>query len=451
MKKIIVILTSLLFFASCDLEEQNENPNVPDRVPLSTLLPPAQKGLADITGGRVFRYSNIFAQQMRGIEGQDALVEVYNPDELFLGNVWSDIYVNSMINLRFIIDQAADESSPHYAGVARVQMALALNILTDFWGDVPYTEALLGSDFPNPSYDSQEDLYNIMFDLLDRAIVDLNAENSVFSPGADDIFYNGDLSRWINAARVLEARLHLRLTKRDPNAATAAAEALNLGSFSSDSEELLYPYLGTGEDRNPIFAFYENTPQSLVDTAFIALVEERADPRIDFLFRTIPFTGGNRKPGDYYSSNNSPIRLISFVEQLFLRTEIALRNGDGQAATLLEEAITYSMDELSDGEITAQQISDYISQNATLSGNFEADLEIVMTEKYIALFTTIETWADYRRTGYPELEPNEGGTTVSNPNGEIPRRLIYPQSERLRNTNFPQPAPNMQDRFWWDQ
>jgi hypothetical protein len=109
------------------------------------------------------------------------------------------------------------------------------------------------------------------------------------------------------------------------------------------------------------------------------------------------------------------------------------------------------MNELSNGQITIEEISTYLATNAQLTGDFDEDLNTIITEKHTALFTSMEPWTDYRRTGYPELIPNAGGESPSNPNGEIPRRLIYPQSERLRNTSFPQPAPNMQDRFWWDQ
>lgn len=452
MKRITLIAISLFFFVGCDLEELNENPNVPLDVPLSTLLPPTQKSLADNQGGVIFRYSNIFSQQMTGVEGRDRLADVYNPDELEVGNPWNDFYVNSMVNLRVIIDKADDEGSPHYAGIARIQMAICLGMLTDFWGDIPYSQALQGEQFPNPVYDGQEEIYDDIFELLTRSIVDLSQEVSVFSPGPDDLFYFGNLDGWKRVAQVLQARYHLHLTKVDPNAATAAAEALNEGGFTSSSDEMLYSYLATGTDINPISAFYTNSPQrAKVDSLFVNLLEERSDPRIDFIFRSIPFTGGTKKPGDYYSLPGSPMRVVSYIEFLFLQTEIALRNGIGDASSLLDEAITYSMNELSTGQITTDEIATYLATNAQLTGDFEEDLNTIITEKHTALFTSMEPWTDFRRTGYPELIPNAVGESPSNPNGEIPRRLIYPQSERLGNTSFPQPAPNMQDRFWWDQ
>ncbi|MEM9391667.1 MAG: SusD/RagB family nutrient-binding outer membrane lipoprotein, partial [Bacteroidota bacterium] len=83
----------------------------------------------------------------------------------------------------------------------------------------------------------------------------------------------------------------------------------------------------------------------------------------------------------------------------------------------------------------------------------EARLEQIMTQKYIALYSHgLETWTDFRRTGFPALTPVTGGNNAFNLNGEIPRRLPYPQTEiDLNNSNVPITSPDFQDRFWWDQ
>ncbi len=451
MKNIIYSILAVLVLSGCNLEEINENPNVPQEVPLSTLLPPTQKALTDVQGRELFQYTNIFSQHMEGVDNQPLLIENYQPDELFVGNVWSDIYVGSMVNLEIIIDRADAEGSPHYSGVARVLQVQALGFLTDVWGNVPFIQSAQGADFPNPEYDAQELLYGEIQDLLDRAILDLQAETSVFSPAADDVMFGGDLASWIATAHLLKARYHLHTTKRNPNAADAALLALN-SALPSQAQDWQYPYLGTGTDVNPLNSFFSITPYAEADPQFVELMENLDDPRIDYSFKIIPFTGGRRRPGDYFAGPSSPVKLAGYLEQLYLLAEARLRTGDTPGAeTALQEAIELSMNELSEGEITQEDAGAYIANHGTLSGTFESDLETIITQKYIALFTTPEPWTDYRRTGYPNLMPNENGATASNPNGEIPRRLIYPQSERLRNQNFPSPNPNMQDRFWWDE
>jgi hypothetical protein len=451
MKRIIPVIFSLFLLAACNLEEINENPNVPQDVPLSTLLPPAQKGLTDAQGGRIFRYTNIFGQQMEGVDNQELLIENYQPDELFVGNVWSDLYVGSMVNLQLIIERADAEGSPHYAGVARVLMAQALGILTDVWGDVPYDQANQGSAFPNPEYDSQEAIYGDIQGLLDRAINDLSQPESIFSPGSDDLMYNGNLDSWIRSAYVMKARYYLHITKRDPSIYTEALTALQNG-YAGAGNDLLYPYLGTGTDINPLSSFFTITPYAEIDPQFIDLLNSLDDPRIDFAFEIIPFTGGRRRPGDFFAAPDAPVRLASYLEQLFLLAEAELRNGNAPGAEVaLQEAVELSMNQVSGFEIPQEEIDAYRDLHAILDGSFEENLRRIIIQKYIGMFTSPEPWTDFRRTGYPELEPNPNGSTSANPSGEIPRRLIYPQSERLRNENFPSPAPNMQERFWWDQ
>lgn len=450
MRNITVFLFASMVLWGCNLEEINENPNVPLDAPLNTLLPPSQKGIADAQGGRIFRYTGIFGNQLTGVEGRELAIQNYSPEELFVGNPWSDLYAGSLLNLRIIIDRAS-ESSPHYAGIARILMAQGIGMCTDIWGDVPYSQALQGSEFPHPVYDPQQDVYTAIFALLDRAVSDLDQETSAFSPGADDLMYGGDLNRWKAAAAALRARYALRTLKRNPNAPVEALEALNAMRFQSPEDDLAYPYLGQGDDTNPIGGFYESTPLAIVSTSFLEMLSERDDPRTTFMTNSIPFSGGNRRPGDYFSAPAAPVRLVSYVEQEFIRAEALLRTGDTPAAEdALQEVVRTSMDEVSDGEITTEEAEGYLAAHVQLDGSESDNLRVVMTQKYIAMFTTIEPWTDFRRTGFPELTPIPNGPTSANPNGQIPRRLIYPQSERLRNNNFPQPVPNMQTRFWWD-
>jgi hypothetical protein len=435
---------------SCNLEEINENPNVPLDVPLNTLLAPAQKGIADAQGGRLFRYTGIFGQQLRGVEAQELLIENYQPDELFVGAPWQDVYVGSLINLNIIVERAS-ESSPHYAGVAKILMATAYGILTDTWGDVPATEALQGGVEPHPVFDNQQAIYAYIFALLDAGMSDLQQENSVFSPGSDDLMYGGDLNRWMVAASVLSARYELRLSKRFDDASNKALEALLVNRMLSPDDDLMYPYLGTGDETNPIAGFYASAPLAFMDPQYLAIINDLDDPRASTITRVVPLSGGNRKPGNYWSEVGAPLRLISYLEQQFILAEAYLRTGAlDQAQDALENAVRTSMTEVSAGEITQEQADTYIEAQAQLNGSFDENLNAVMTQKYIALLTTPEPWADWRRTGFPLLVPNADAAGASNPSGEIPRRLIYPQSERLRNNNFPQPAPNMQTRFWWD-
>ena len=157
--------------------------------------------------------------------------------------------------------------------------------------------------------------------------------------------------------------------------------------------------------------------------------------------------------GCYYTSTNSPVHMMNYYEVKFIEAEARLRidENDPLAQTALQEAVAANLHKVSNDTQSQATIDAYVNANAVLSGTFQQKLETIIMQKYIAMFTSIESWTDYRRTGFPVLVPNPGGDHNQNPGGAIPRRLAYAQKERLYNQNFPAYLPNLQDRFWWDQ
>lgn len=102
----------------------------------------------------------------------------------------------------------------------------------------------------------------------------------------------------------------------------------------------------------------------------------------------------------------------------------------------------------------AKEITAYVDY---LSSEFKYDtaLEQIMTQKYIAtLWVGVESWADYRRTGYPMLKTN--GPAAEN-KGVLPTRLRYPTTESFQNaTNYNNAVNdwlggenNMLVDMWW--
>ena len=66
-------------------------------------------------------------------------------------------------------------------------------------------------------------------------------------------------------------------------------------------------------------------------------------------------------------------------------------------------------------------------------------LDSIMTEKYVALFQTIETYSDYRRTCRPALTPYPT-TEFGN---KVPGRLFYGLAEENANPNIPLPSDQL--------
>ncbi len=441
-------LTILLLISSCKLEEININPNDPTDVPLTVLLPPALESSANEMAENAAVISGIFAQYFTGVDNQALPVEKYLLDESFNMNpLWQDFYNTPMNALNLIIQKGDAQSATHYAGIGRVMMAMNLGTVTSLWGDVPYSQAFQGAADPNPTYDSQEAVYQSIQQLLDQGIADLSTSSSVFSPGSDDVIFQGNLNKWIGVAYALKARYYLHTIKRNPQAADLALAAIG-SAFTNSGNELSYPFGFTEAEQNPWYIYFRNTPYVEVDAEFIQLIQSQQDPREKELIKR---SFGINRVGPYYAGEFSAVPLITYSEVKFMEAECLLRTGQVGAETALQMAIAAHTGAVMSGQISGDSVQQFAARVSKLSGNFESDLETIITQKYISHFTQIEGWTDYRRTGYPTLTVNSEGDNPQNPGGDIPRRFIYPQNERLFNSNFPATNPNLQDRFWWDE
>jgi hypothetical protein len=137
----------------------------------------------------------------------------------------------------------------------------------------------------------------------------------------------------------------------------------------------------------------------------------------------------------FWAQNNAPMPLISFAEVKFLLAEAYLRSGDEPRALLeLSNAIRASMESV--GLLPADYTT-YLNNNGNFTGltTFAQKLGRIMEQKYIAMYAqgTFEAWVDFRRTGIPNLVPPTSAQASFNPSKVIPRRYLYPISERIAN------------------
>ncbi|CAA9232928.1 MAG: hypothetical protein AVDCRST_MAG56-1006 [uncultured Cytophagales bacterium] len=104
-----------------------------------------------------------------------------------------------------------------------------------------------------------------------------------------------------------------------------------------------------------------------------------------------------------------------------------------------------------DAGVTPAEISAYFAANptvVTLSGSTEQQVAQIINQKYIAQTgNTLETWNDWRRTGYPNL-PEHLNAQGTNGSGTRPLRAQYIDQEVARNPNFVVQDPNVP--VWWD-
>lgn len=431
---------SIAVMISCDYDNVNVDPTRPggEDVPLVAIVPAMQtqthRNIVAVLG----RYAGIIMQQWQGFDAQQLQYTSYVIGENDTDSPWDfGLYTGSMRDAADIIERATATDAFNTRGVARIYMAINLGLATNAWGYVPYSEAFLGSENLTPKYDEQEEIYGVLQTLLSGAIDDLNAEDPA---GIQGDLLNGSNEQWIAAAHSLKARFYIQQTSVNPNAAQLALDELDMAmAVSSNDEQLNFQFESTQNGGHPLALFGFQRPNTMIIDDFFANLM-MGDPRMDvymteadggiFLF----FQADN--PNLFWAQLDSPNPVISYSETKFIEAEALERTGgDGTAA--FEEAIRANMSYLG---ISAPEIDEYLS---TLP---ETDIQTIIIEKYKAMYgqSPMQVWNDYRRTGFPDIIANENGVNGNDPSGIVPRRLLYPISERLSNPEEYQAAIDAQ-------
>jgi Starch-binding associating with outer membrane/Susd and RagB outer membrane lipoprotein len=439
--KYIILIVAVGMFSSCEdyFEDfDNADPDNPINVSPGVVLPQVQIRLAYTYGGDFARYIGIYTQHVDGISRQFAVIGQYGIQPSDVDAMWSNVYTGTLQSNRELIENSLEAGNNHYAAIGLALEAYTMMVSTDVWGDMAYSDAWKFSEnggVYQPKLDRQQDIYAQIFSNLDRARELLNGDVGGNTPGSDDQMYGGDAGSWIRFCNVLEARGRLHLVKQDPDGYNKALAALDNGGFSGSTDEAAITF-GTAPTENaPWYQFIEQRDDCETGTVYLARLAEFNDPRT----ATYGWPHDNDHP---IWTKNQRLHLLSYSEQEFIRAEAALMTGDKSTAyTAYLEAIRASFDEA----LVTDGYDAYIAQPSVGMGEDNLDLEAVITQKWIALYTSPEVFSDWRRTGLPELSPITGT--------EVPRRLPYAQTEIFSNPdNLPSPAEStIFSRVWWDK
>jgi hypothetical protein len=452
MKKVII---SIFFIAgllsSCDTwidPTINVDPNNPKDVAMAQLVAPIEANLAYIVGGELARWDCVWMQQIAGIQSQSAENDIYIIGETDVDNAWSyNLYSPGMISTKLVMEKAVEKTSPHYAGIAKVLMAYHLGVTTDHFGDIPYSDALKGGIFQYKStYDSQEKIYSTIFTLLNEAINDLSSANSTFEPGSEDLIYGGDLEMWIKTAYALKARYSIHLLKQKGATAYSDALAAIAKAYTSNDDDFKFVFGSAYNNSNPIYqSEQERSGYYSASDTYMTMLSSTNDPR-----KAVYFDGTvGSKPGVpdanaaiigvNYASATSPVYLMSYVELKFIEAEASFATDKTVAADAYNEGLKASL-------VREGVYGDGVWYNTQKETAATITLKKIMNQKYLSSYLSVETWTDWRRTGFPELVKATGAVT-----NEIPRRLPYPAEERLYNGENMPTGKTITTRLWWDK
>lgn len=429
----LLMLAGLIFVSfSCEefLGDENSDPNKPVTVAVTGQLANTQIQLVDVTGGEFSRYNCMFMQQVEGVARQWDSFNDYVMTANRFDRSWRNIFENNLIQLRTIRSESLENSFNHYLGVGNVMEAVTMLTATDVWGDMPFTEAVMGDENLNPVFDDQETvIYPGIITLLEDAIALFEGNGGDILPGSEDVFYSGDIELWTKAANAILARAHLH-QGRYAEALTAAQ-----ASFDSREDNMSYTYPDAA-DGAPWYRFnLGRTGDVEFHPTMRALMESFNDSSRLAMFDV---TFDEDHP---YHTPTYTVDIVSYREMQFIIAETALRTG--AAAEIVHEAYLAGI-EASFTEVGVPEAFEaYVSQASIDPGVGNLTLDEIMTQKYIAMFVQPEVFSDWRRTGIPALSPTSGT--------QIPRRWDYSFNEYLFNTNAPAQDPNILfDRVDWD-
>ncbi|WP_223580511.1 SusD/RagB family nutrient-binding outer membrane lipoprotein [Sphingobacterium sp. GVS05A] len=501
MKRNNIILSILLalfvapstLLTSCSKKlDINQDPNNPTDVPENLMLTALLSNFSyEVIGGYPARITGLWSKNIAGaISGNHEGNYYLTTNDV--NNLWENYsYTDVMNNAVVLKNKAAANGNPNYSAIAKIILAWNLSIVTDLYGDVPYSDAFKGAEGLKPKYDKQEDVYKSIQGLLDEAILEAGTSANALKPGADDFVYKGDMSKWVTLAHSLKARFYLRLSNAPGMvAATQAKLALDelaKGSITAASQPTFAYFASTGSE-NPWYQYaidgkWANTTRP--SQYYVNKLLATNDPRIEFQATKV-VAGTNVNPANvgkyigvtneapsnnignysaiapFYSAAGAKLYWMAYPEVEFIKAEaqflMAGKTVTPGVKTAYENAVRASMDFYS---IPAGEANIYLTNNA-LSSNSDNAYKQIMTEKYIANYLMFESYNDVRRTGYPQLPINNevypGQTELDQPPriNQIPVRFPYPSSERQYNgANIPSEIPNDPIKsitipVWWD-
>lgn len=350
----------LFFLGSCtkNFEEYNTNPNSPGLGQASPdmLLTQAIETMTD-------RVHEIFLGHEMGSGWVQHMAKVQYTDEdryvpriSVINNTWTSFYAASGYDVFTIIKTAAANGQSNYQGVGLVLQAYITSVLTDLFGDVPYSEAWKGAvadgGIIQPVYDTQESIYSSILANLEEANTLLTDAPSV----GGDILYGGNTLSWRRFANSLRLRLLLRMSAVDPAFVTTEMTKMvddpdTYPIFESNSQHAALKYLGSAPNNNPINENRKTrddhrVSKTLVDYlyTFNAFVDWRISlyasldgndeyeglPNGLTSSKAAAYNGNGMKYtskiGSFYTQATAPGMLMSYAELQFILAEAAKKD-----------------------------------------------------------------------------------------------------------------------------
>ncbi len=293
-KNTALLVLFLSFFFSCkDLTQLNVNPNgvQPETVNPNLIMPTV---LSET--GKAF--VNLGFQDIAGVvqhTQKDAFFSSHNDYDWGGNQSWTGYY-DLLRNNDLFYQRAVTLNLEFHQGVALVMKSMIFGLITDLWGDAPYTNALKGelggTDFILPKYDDQQAIYAGILADLDKANTLLSKPKASYSSILEsaDLYYAGDPTKWRKLANSLTLRYLMRISAKQPDVAKAGIEKIvaNATQFpiiDDASADALLAYVGNSPgDAWPTNAVFDisgsNYRRVKMCSTLLKPMQATSDPRL---------------------------------------------------------------------------------------------------------------------------------------------------------------------------
>jgi hypothetical protein len=224
-------------FAGCSLYDLdvNKDPNSTQTVTPNLLLTNIETSMASNLGnleGNLETFAGIIGTQ--GLSRFDLSTGSFN-------NFWNDYHSEVLLNI-VKLQQVASVAPANvkYVGLAKLLRAYSYVTLVDLFGDVPFTEAAQGDKgIAFPKFDTDKDIYDACFKLVDEAIVDIAKGGNAIN---GDLIYGGDVSKWLKMAKSLKLRMYTTAYKAYPDAAAKIKSLVEAGGLLTSSDDFQFQF-----------------------------------------------------------------------------------------------------------------------------------------------------------------------------------------------------------------
>ena len=414
---------------------------------------------------------------------------------------WQSYYRNVIKNTKDIIARTkTDPTRSNLMNMARIIQAYAFMILTDTYGDIPYTDGGGGyySQVFFPVYETQQSIYPKIIKELSEASAALSSTGTIETA---DVLYGGYVAKWKKFGYSLMLRAGMRLSAVDAaQAQSVVASAFAAGVITTNADNASVRH--DANYKNPISQTLNSTEAAnyYLTKPFVDELKNTSDPRlVSIAVRYKGATSGTAQTAaagsivaadqiglpmgkdnttagtaakadglasfyDYSQADRNriakltaPMFMVTASQTNLLLAEARFKGWitTGTAAQYFSDGIKANMDQMASFDakcaVLAADRDAYVAAYPLKVGT---ELQQINTQYWISSFLNgQEAWANFRRSGFPALAPNPF------PGKEVAwiNRLTYPNSEisvnsvNVKAAIAAMGADNLETKVWWDK